>query len=209
MGYQYNTTSGANNVLLGYHAMYNSGTGFSNTCLGYSAGYHIGDGYRNVAIGHGCSIPSGQHHRYAIGYNNGGGSNTAYQALSVHNGSSAYVRITCGSSSVSSSSDERIKKDIEDCTVGLSFINRLRPVNYKLKLNSELPDPWQDDDVDDHDSGWHNGFIAQEVKAALDENIPADKVELWSEDADNHGLQSLGGNTHTNGKIHTRTTSNY
>ena len=194
VGYQsgLNTTSGSVNVCVGQHTMYNSGTGFSNTCLGYSAGYHIGDGYRNVAIGHGCSIPSGQHHRYAIGYNNGGGSNTAYQALSVHNGSSAYVRITCGSSSVSSSSDERIKKDIEDCTVGLSFINRLRPVNYKLKLNSELPDPWQDDDVDDHDSGWHNGFIAQEVKAALDdENISAEKMEVWSEDLDNGGLQSL------------------
>ena len=47
--------------------------------------------------------------------------------------------------------------------------------------------------VEDHDVGWQNGFIAQEVKEALDaENIPADKVELWSEDADNHGLQSLG-----------------
>ena len=78
-------------------------------------------------------------------------------------------------------------------TYGLSFINRLRPVNYKLKLNSELPEVWKDEDVDDLDQGWQNGFIAQEVKEALDaENIPADKVELWSEDADNHGLQSLG-----------------
>ena len=43
---------------------------------------------------------------------------------------------------------------------------------------------------------WQNGFIAQEVKEALDaENIPADKVELWSEDADNHGLQSLSETT--------------
>ena len=70
--------------------------------------------------------------------------------------------------------------------------SRKKP-NYKLKLNSELSLPWKDDNVEDHDQGWQNGFIAQEVKAALDaESIPAEKVELWSEDADNGGLQSLG-----------------
>ena len=195
MGYQsaFNQTSGSNNVSLGYHTMYNSGAGHSNTCVGYSAGYHIGAGYRNVAIGYSVSIPSGQNTRFAIGYNNAGGSNTAYQSLSVHNGGSAYVRLTVGSTTVSASSDERIKKDIEDMPYGLSFIKRLRPVNYKFKLNSELPDEWNTEGVEDYDSGWQNGFIAQEVKAALDaENIPAEKVELWSEDADNHGLQSLG-----------------
>ena len=189
----YNQTSGNTNVYVGQHTAYNSGTGYANTCLGYSAGYHLGGGYRNVAIGYAVSIPSGQHHRYAIGYNNAGGNNTAYQSLSVHNGSSGYVRLTVGSTTVSASSDERIKKDIEDMPYGLSFVNRLRPVNYKLKLNSELSDEWRTEGVEDHDVGWQNGFIAQEVKAALDaENIPADKVELWSEDADNHGLQSLG-----------------
>ena len=195
MGYQsaFNQTSGSNNVSLGYHTMYNSGAGHSNTCVGYSAGYHIGAGYRNVAIGYSVSIPSGQNTRFAIGYNNAGGSNTAYQSLSVHNGGSAYVRLTVGITTLTAISDERIKKDIEDCTYGLSFVNRLRPVNYKFKLNSELPDEWRTEGVEDHDVGWQNGFIAQEVKTALDaENISADKVELWSEDADNHGLQSLG-----------------
>ena len=113
--------------------------------------------------------------------------------MSVHSGSTNYVRLLTGSTTVSANSDERLKKDIENLTYGLSFINRLRPVNYKLKLNSELPDPWKDDDVVDYDQGWQNGFIAQEVKAALDaESIPAEKVELLSEDADNGGLQSLG-----------------
>ena len=180
-------------MVVGSDAMYNGSAGHSNTCLGTNAGYHIGDGYRNVAIGYSISIPSNSNHRFAIGYNNAGGQNTQDYALSVHNGSSAYVRLLTGSTTVSASSDERIKKNIEDCTYGLSFINRLRPVNYKLKLNSELPDPWKDEEVEDYDQGWMNGFIAQEVKSALDaENIPAEKVELWSEDADNGGLQSLG-----------------
>ena len=185
--------TGGYNVVVGSDAMYNGSAGHSNTCLGTNAGYHIGDGYRNVAIGYSISIPSNSNHRFAIGYNNAGGQNTQDYALSVHNGSSSYVRLLTGSTTVSASSDERIKKDIEDCTYGLSFINRLRPVNYKLKLNSELPDPWKDEDVEDYDQGWMNGFIAQEVKSALDaENIPTEKVELWSEDADNGGLQSLG-----------------
>ena len=195
IGFQsgYNNTSGHSNVFVGRHTAYNAGTGYANTFLGQNAGYHCGNGYRNVAIGYSISIPSNTNHRYAIGYNNAGGSNTAYQSLSVHNGGSGYVRLTVGSTTVSASSDERIKKDIEDMPYGLSFIKRLRPVNYKFKLNSELPDEWNTEGVEDHDSGWQNGFIAQEVKAALDaENIPAEKVELWSEDADNHGLQSLG-----------------
>ena len=195
VGYQalYNQSGGGYNVAIGVHSLYNGASGHSNTCLGYSSGYHTGNGYRNVAIGYSVSIPSNTNHRYAIGYNNAGGQNTAYQSLSVHNGASGYVRLTVGSTTVSASSDERIKKDIEDLTYGLSFINRLRPVNYKLKLNSELPDPWKDEEVEDYDQGWMNGFIAQEVKSALDaENIPAEKVELWSEDADNGGLQSLG-----------------
>ena len=189
----YNQTGGGYNVAIGVHSLYNGSSGHSNTCIGYSSGYHTGNGYRNVAIGYSVSIPSNSNHRFAIGYNNAGGQNTQDYALSVHNGSSAYVRLLTGSTTVSASSDERIKKNIEDCTYGLSFINRLRPVNYKLKLNSELPAPWKDEEVEDYDQGWMNGFIAQEVKAALDaESIPAEKVELWSEDADNGGLQSLG-----------------
>ena len=195
VGYQAGKTctTGHSNVLLGNYTMYNGTEGFHNTCVGINAGYHIGNGYRNVAIGTSVSIPNNSNHRFAIGYNNGGGSNTQDHALSVHSGSTNYVRLLTGSTTVSANSDERLKKDIEDLTYGLSFINRLRPVNYKLKVNSELPEVWKDDDVEDVDMGWMNGFLAQEVKTALDaESIPAEKVELWSEDAENHGLQSLG-----------------
>jgi hypothetical protein len=54
--------------------------------------------------------------------------------------------------SVNSSSDERLKKEITDSNLGLSFINRLRPVSYKWKNNGVRP---------------HYGLIAQEVSSSL------------------------------------------
>jgi len=54
--------------------------------------------------------------------------------------------------SVNSSSDERLKKEITDSNLGLSFINRLRPVSYKWKKNGVRP---------------HYGLIAQEVSSSL------------------------------------------
>lgn len=56
--------------------------------------------------------------------------------------------------SVNSSSDERLKKEITDSNLGLSFINRLRPVSYKWKKNGVRP---------------HYGLIAQEVSSSLAE----------------------------------------
>lgn len=54
--------------------------------------------------------------------------------------------------SVNSSSDERLKREITDSNLGLSFINRLRPVSYKWKSNGIRP---------------HYGLIAQEVSSSL------------------------------------------
>ena len=55
-------------------------------------------------------------------------------------------------------SDARLKHDIEDAPLGLSFINRLRPVQFKwnAQVNNGTPG-----------TRFHNGFIAQEVKQAL------------------------------------------
>lgn len=52
-------------------------------------------------------------------------------------------------------SDANEKKDIAESKLGLSFINRLRPVSYKLKENSN--------------GRTHYGLIAQELKIVLDE----------------------------------------
>ena len=72
----------------------------------------------------------------------------------------------------SRSSDERIKKEITtnaDC--GLDFVNDLRTVTFKFKAPSELDASMSEYDADNSTPNYDKkmyGFIAQEVKAALD-----------------------------------------
>jgi len=71
-------------------------------------------------------------------------------------------------------SDERIKKDIQtntDC--GLDFINDLRTVTYKWKAPSEQPEEFLSYNADKTEASYTDkmyGFIAQEVKQALDDH---------------------------------------
>ena len=98
-----------------------------------------------------------------------------------------------GGTSIAASSDERKKKDITNHTVGLSFVNRLRPVNFKWKAPSDFPNTFTDYDSEittPSRTHWETGFIAQEVKAAMDaEGIETEKFNGWSIEDD--GSQSL------------------
>ena len=67
-------------------------------------------------------------------------------------------------------SDVALKKDITNTSLGLDFINSLRPVEYK----------WKDGGVRSH-----QGFIAQEVETALDASASsASDQAMWSQ----HGV---------------------
>ena len=85
------------------------------------------------------------------------------------------------------SSDERLKKDIltnTDC--GLDFINDLRTVTYKWKAPSERPETFTSYDATQTEPAHKEkmyGFIAQEVKAALDKHNITD-FNGWTEGDD-------------------------
>jgi len=98
-------------------------------------------------------------------------------------------------------SDERYKKDITDSTLGLSFINALRPRTFNYKTLGELPETFRayvspDDTKQDSteifkSNKTQHGFIAQEVKAAIDaDSGAADGFRLWAERDD--GSQEVG-----------------
>ena len=95
------------------------------------------------------------------------------------------------------SSDVRLKKNITDQTLGLSFINDLRTVKYNWKPNHELDSTdsqlahlYKADPADNEmntDATMHN-FIAQEVKAALDK-AGVSNFGGWKEDQ--YGVQKV------------------
>jgi len=75
-------------------------------------------------------------------------------------------------------SDAREKKDISDCTLGLSFVNSLRPVSYKwIQTGSKLTDNPDGSAslVEKVGKRTHYGLLAQEVeKAVTDAGIDVD-----------------------------------
>ncbi|MBF4507854.1 tail fiber domain-containing protein [Flavobacterium sp. JLP] len=157
-------TTGTQNVAIGYHALDNVTQEGFNTAVGDQALHKI-IGSNNVGIGHlsgggnaylsskqsvfigSFSAPhdNNETNQIVIGYNTiGRGSNT------VQIGNSSMTSIG-GAVEWSIGSDFRLKKDIVTSTYGLNFINKLRPVTYKMKTGpTEL----------------QSGFIAQEVEAA-------------------------------------------
>ena len=83
-------------------------------------------------------------------------------------------------------SDERYKKDIVDSTAGLSFINALQPRTFKYKTLGELPETFNAYEADStkvfKNSETNHGFIAQEIKAAIDaDSSIADGFKLWDD----------------------------
>jgi hypothetical protein len=91
----------------------------------------------------------------------------------------------------SRSSDRRKKREIYDQKLGLDFVNDLRTVNFKWKPSNEFPKEWNDYSEEnnmDTDVIMH-GFIAQEVKEALDKHSSErdSKFSGWKEGED--GMQ--------------------
>jgi hypothetical protein len=87
-------------------------------------------------------------------------------------------------------SDERYKKDIVDSTVGLSFINALTaPSTFKYKTLGELPETFRAYKEGStqvfKNSDTNHGFIAQEIKAAIDLHPEIkDGFKLWDDTSD-------------------------
>ena len=96
-----------------------------------------------------------------------------------------------------SSSDERYKENIETSTAGLSFVNDLRPVTYNWKKEKDVPvdTPAYKEGSDEPVLGYKygetlHGFIAQEVKATIDEHSEIKEgFKMWK--LKNDGIQTL------------------
>ena len=171
-------TTGVNNTLLGTAAHDNLTTGDLNTAIGYNLAPSAVDVDSEIVIG--SSITGAGTNTVRIG--TGGGTAT----LALDGSADTWIAV----------SDARLKKDVADSTAGLSFINDLRPVTFKWNAKNEIAEdlPQYDADSSDPVQGAgkaYHGFIAQEVKAVIDNHV--DVVEgngIWHEDPD--GTQMLG-----------------
>ena len=184
----FNYTSDADtyNSALGYYAGGAISSGTKNTCLGGLAGQSITTGDYNVMVGYSVDVNTGSvGPSIVIGQSvTGVGSNNF-----TFGSGSTDSNIAYGATSITAPSDERYKEEITTSTAGLSFINDLRPVTFKWKKEKDVPSDHEayvegsDTRVMLSDGETNHGFIAQEVKAAIDAHSEIkDGFRMWSED---------------------------
>jgi len=180
-GLALDTMSGAsNNTCIGYNAGGGITSGGDNTCIGFDAGRSITTGGNNVIIGDGTDPGAGNAgQRIVIGNNiDGVGDNYFTFGKASHR---VYNQFT-SNASWTRSSDVRLKKDIEtNNNLGLAFIKELRTVTYKWKAPSELDPSLADYNANVSEADFSEkmyGFIAQEVKASMD-NHNGDNFAGW------------------------------
>jgi hypothetical protein len=167
--------TGSGNVVIGRQAGYFITTGSLNTCIGNEAGIGFGSvttGSNNTLIGFGAGVSTGgASHQISIGGDCLGiGDN--YFTFGKSNGSDRVYNQFTSNASWTRVSDVRIKKEIQDADLGLEFISKLRTVTYKKRAPSEMDTDFPfykaDETEVDHKEKMY-GFIAQEVKQALDD----------------------------------------
>jgi hypothetical protein len=158
-----------------------------NTAIGYQAGNSITTGTQNVLIGSGTDTSAvGGTNQIVIGKGvTCTGDNTATLGI----GSNTISIALDGSTTTwsAASSDERLKENIKSCDVGLAFINDLRPVTYNWKKAKDVPKdmPQYVEGSEEPVLGFNygvelHGFIAQEVKEAIDKHDDIkDSFKMW------------------------------
>lgn len=177
-------TTGGDNVAIGFKALYDSTTASGNTCLGASAGTYITattTGYNNVYLG-GFTRGSAatNNNEIVIGYDQAGkGSGTGFispNAGGVYQGNN--------SSSWSTTSDQRLKKNIVDNTEGLDKISQIRVRNFEYRLPDEVDPELKPSDAVQR-PGIQLGVIAQELQQVCPDCVKEESTGVLSVDSDN------------------------
>jgi len=208
--------NGYHNVAIGSLAWYGvSGTNNSNygVYVGTSAGQTVTTGDYNVMLGHKAGKDSNPNNCIFIGnYASASVANTSHEIIigsgvdtnnGFHGGGTETIRIGRASDFITNdfgenatwthSSDRRIKKDIKDTNLGLEFILKLQPKEFKKKAPSEYPPEFIQYDENQTErknpDRIHYGFLAQEVKEVMD-SVGHSEFPVWKENRD--GMQELG-----------------
>ncbi|WP_210143242.1 tail fiber domain-containing protein [Staphylococcus sp. GDY8P193P] len=136
------------NVGLGASALYNLIRGEQNVALGGNAGRTIVEGSNNVALGYTAGPNADYSNTVSLGANSHANGDNQVQLGSAE--STVYAH-----KEVQQRSDRRDKNSIRETELGLDFIQKLKPVDYKYNnSNSER---------------FHHGFIAQDLENLKDE----------------------------------------
>jgi len=187
-------------TLVGYESAKASTDG--NTALGYQTGLTTTSGYNNIYVGYqaGTSHTTGAYGTY-IGFITTPSSATVSSELVIcsgYNGGSTvgkgadtgFIKGGSGgvyqgnnSSSWSTTSDQRLKKNIVDNNDGLDKINSIRVRNFEYRVAEEITELPKNQVI--QKTGVQLGVIAQELQAVLPDCVKTESTGVLSIDTDN------------------------
>ena len=194
-------TTGERNACFGQYAGQSITTGSNNVCLGQDAGSLLTTGQQNVLIGMdaadtittasqviaiGCNVDPGNiDMSITIGHDiSGKGANTAFIAgtSGAYNGAN--------SSSWSTTSDRRIKKNIVNNDSGLDKLKQIQVCNFEYKTEDEIKtdNPELTDVIKSavvNQQGVQLGVIAQEIEGVLPEVVETQSTGVKTVNPDN------------------------
>jgi hypothetical protein len=174
-----NNTTGSTNTAMGVYSLQGSQTGVSNAAFGYGSCGNLTTGGYNTFVGAQTYASStGVSNEVVIGYGiTGKGGNTGYLAPTsgVYQGNN--------SSSWSTTSDQRLKKNIADNNDGLDKINLIRVRNFEYRTKEEVTELPKKQVIDKQ--GVQLGVIAQELQAVLPECVRTQTTGVLTVDTDN------------------------
>ena len=172
------TLDAGSTTAVGYKALEAVTSGNSNTGIGYEAGRGITTGGTNVCIGNqaGFSQITTESSRLFIARSNTAAGNAATW---IHGGSDGACYQGDNTTTWSTTSDRRLKKNITDSSKGLAEIDQLRVANFEYRTEEEIDmsefpkadGPHQVVIGSDRENEIITGVIAQEVEAILPECI--------------------------------------
>ncbi len=174
-------TSGYSNNAFGYQALDSVTTGIRNIGIGTDAGDVITTGGNNIIIGRG-SDPSAADADVQIVIGNsivGKGNSTAFigGSLGAYNEANGTAWTT--------TSDERIKKNIVDNNSGLNIINQIQIRNFEYRTEEEIVDFENPKAAVVEIEGVQLGVIAQELEKILPECVTTQSTGVKTVDSDN------------------------
>jgi hypothetical protein len=182
VGYQalYSDTTSQYNTAVGLGAGYAMATGGGeNVFVGYTAGNNNATGTSNIYVGSSCraSSSSAQYEFVYAQYLTGKGNNTFF----VGGSSGSYNQANSATWSVTS--DQRLKKNIVDNTIGLEAINGIRIRNFEYRTKDEVTELPSHTVIEK--TGVQLGVIAQELQQVLPDCVKQETTGVLAVEHDN------------------------
>jgi len=182
-------TTASNNVAVGIFALNSNTTGTENVAIGYRTLQDTTPnttGNYNIGIGSDVRGAAGSNdHHIIIGHDIDSSANS----VAIGKSGNKIQNNFDTNATWTRFSDQNLKTNINTTDLGLSFINKLRPVTFNWRNSDDFPDGYEGKGKAEMDTTTTlYGMLAQEVKTALDE-VGHSGFGGWSKDS--NGTESL------------------